>query len=79
MEGDPLRETLDELLPADTPAGAGASARPRPSTPAVDAVCRALADEPGIADVRLGRQVHAGGTDESCAGADAVAVFKELF
>ena len=60
--GDPLRETLDGLLSASTmslddPASAGAPAAPVP--PAVEAVCRALVDEPGIADVVLGRQARA--------------------
>lgn len=56
MEGDPLRETLDGLLPADEGAPAAA---PEQLPPAVVAVCRALAEEPGIADVTLGRQVGA--------------------
>jgi hypothetical protein len=61
MEGDPLRETLDGLLSASTmslddPASGAAPAAPVP--PAVEAVCRALVDEPGIADVVLGRQAR---------------------
>ena len=55
MERDPLRETLDGLLSADAPAPAAPSA---PLPAAIEAVCRALADEAGISDVRLGRQVR---------------------
>ncbi|KAK9835401.1 hypothetical protein WJX81_007126 [Elliptochloris bilobata] len=55
MEGDPLRETLDGLLSADAPAPAAASA---PLPAAIEAVCQALAEEPGITDVGLGRQVE---------------------
>lgn len=54
MEHDPLRETLDGLLSTDAPAPEAASA---PVPAAIESVCRALAEERGVADVRLGRQV----------------------
>ena len=54
MEHDPLRETLDGLLSGDAPAPEAASA---PVPAAIDSVCRALAEERGVSDVRLGRQV----------------------
>ena len=54
MEHDPLRETLDGLLSTDAPAPDAASA---PVPAAIESVCRALAEESGVSDVRLGRQV----------------------
>ena len=56
MEHDPLRETLDGLLCSDAADAPEAANAPVPA--AIESVCRALAEESGVSDVRLGRQVR---------------------
>ena len=66
MEADPLTETLDALLPLEDSTG---DARPPPTASvddaasatvpaAVEAVTAALRAQPGVASLRLGRQVE---------------------
>ena len=58
MEGDPLLENLDGLLPLEVNApGLGSVPANLPS--AVEDLCAALQREPGVDDISVGRQVWA--------------------
>lgn len=60
MENDPLLENLDGLLPLDTSSVASV---PTNLPAAIEDLCAALANEPGVEGVDIGRQVNA----DSCA------------
>lgn len=54
MEGDPLLENLDGLLPLDT---SSVTSVPANLPAAIEDLCAALAAEPGVEGVDIGRQV----------------------
>lgn len=62
MEMDPLLENLDELLPLDT---SSATSVPANLPSAIEDLCAALAREPGVESVDIGRQVCSAVTTKS--------------
>lgn len=54
MESDPLLENLDGLLPLDT---GSVTSVPANLPAAIEDLCAALANEPGVESVDIGRQV----------------------
>ncbi len=54
METDPLLENLDGLLPLDT---SSVTSVPANLPSAIEDLCAALAKEPGVEGVDIGRQV----------------------